>query len=89
MISAMTASAKVRAYLESSCDINLYLQEIEKLIVNTCEKGGSSATFNLAKYELPLEVLSYARKKVKETLQSHGYTTTTPADDPFEIYIGW
>ena len=89
MISAMTASAKVRAYLESSCDINLYLQEIEKLIVKTCENGGSSATFNLAKYELSLKVLSYARKRIKEALQDYGYTVSIPTDDPFEIYIGW
>ena len=89
MISAVTAGAKARAYLESSCNIDLYLQEIEKLIVNTCENGGSSATFNFTKYDLPLKVLSYARKKVKEALQDYGYTVTTPVDDPFEIYIGW
>lgn len=89
MILAMTAGAKTRAYLESSCDINLYLQEIEKLIVNTCENGGSSITFNLAKYELPLKVSNYARASIKEALQYYGYTVSVLTDDPFEIYIGW
>ena len=89
MISAMTASAKTRIYLESSCDIDLYLQEIEKLIINTCENGGSSATFNFAKYDLSLKVLSHAKKRVKESLQDYGYTVAMPTDDPFEIYIGW
>lgn len=89
MISAVTAGAKARVYLESNCDVDLYLQEIEKLIINTCENGDSSATFNLAKYELPPKILSYARKRIKEALQDYGYTVSIPANDPFEIYIGW
>jgi hypothetical protein len=89
MISAMTAGAKTRIYLESNCDINLYLQEIEKLIINTCENGGSSTTFNFTQYGLSLKVLSHARKRVKEALQDYGYTVAVPTDDPFEIYIGW
>lgn len=89
MISAVTAGARARIYLESNCDVDLYLQEIEKLIINTCENGDSSATFNLAKYELPLKILSYARGKIKKTLQDCGYTVSILENDPFKIYIGW
>ena len=88
MITAVTAKKIQTEYLESQCDIDLYMKDIEKDIKDCAAKGNGSIVFNFNLYNLPTAVMQYAKMVVKEKLAAFGYQVLN-GDFPFEIFIYW